>query len=186
MSTNANPGNARVWTDGDAYIFPVGTDVKNLDVFGTLPAAFKAFGGIEVGFEQTADEPTTDHKVWNYRDGAYRVTRDIRTDNIKFKAVDDSEAAFIAKTDGGSLKKIGTTGTFETVRGNTKTHGILVLFVDGDKKQALLYERAELASPPVHANIKGDGLDGIEFDWKAVGAVREFTNAAPAGMTAPA
>lgn len=188
MST-ADSAFSEVWTTGDAFLFPADQDITAINFFSDLTkqTGFKAFGGVKAGFEITAEQETNEIEIWNYDDAAYRVIKKARKDTMKLIAVDDSEAVFALRTNGGTLKKAtGTNAGYEIVPGTTENHGIAFIVQDGNHKRAYVSTKATLAGPATPTNMDGEDLAAFEFELKCLKPIREFTDRAPKGMTAPA
>ena len=67
MSTFADSTKAYVWMDGDAFRGEAGAELPT-DPFTETLNGFDAFGGIEAGFEITADQSIEKKKIFNKRD----------------------------------------------------------------------------------------------------------------------
>ncbi|PFG27397.1 hypothetical protein [Corynebacterium renale] len=182
MSNYADPNKAYVWMDGDAFRGKAGAKLPT-DPFAAKLADFDAFGGIEAGFEETADQSVDKKKVWNYRQSAYKVTRDPLESGIKFRAVDNSKATLLTRAQGGKITKLGENYGME--RGLGEEFSLLVRLDDGEDKTAIFCERATLAGPPVRAALDGTNIDGWEFDVTFLAKPIEILPGLPEGIEAP-
>lgn len=181
MSTNANPNAAHIWLDGDAYRGEAGMNLP-ADPFADKVEGMIPFGGIEAGFEPS-DEQTVDMKeIFNYRIGAYKISRKPLKEGIKFRAVDQSEATTLTRMMGGKIKKVGDNYVLE--KGNGEEFSLLVRLDDGDESMVLFSPRVTLKAPPTRTGLDGENIDGWEFDLAALDPFVEILPVLPAGMKA--
>ncbi|WP_454174990.1 hypothetical protein [Gordonia sputi] len=190
MSTTPDSTKAYVWQDGDAFRAPAGTALPANPFSDTLPLVtgtapgvpWKAYGGIQAGFEQTPDQEIKKHKIFNKRNSIYAMSRGAREDTVKFKAVDFTAATVLTSLCGGSITQIGTTGIYEWIQGTSEEFALL--FRLGDPSNAstnrfgFYTKRATLATPPPR-NFNGEDLDGFELEILAIDPLVPISNYDP-------
>lgn len=185
MSSYANPDTAYAWLTGDAFRgepdaeFPVNPFEEPEGGFD----GWHAYGGIEVGFELTAEQTVNKKKAFNYRKANYKVLRDPLDEGVKFRALDNSIATALTRAQGGEIVKRGE--YYELIKGDGENFKFWFRLYDGIEKTAFLYDSVTLAAPPVRAAIDGQSIDGWEFDLTALAPVREILPDAPTGLVIP-
>ncbi|MEJ6019876.1 hypothetical protein [Corynebacterium sp. H113] len=184
MSTYANPNNAYAWLDGDAFRGEAGATMP-ADIFAASLDAegFDAYGGIEAGFELTSDQSVTKKKVFNYRQGAYKVMRDPLDEGFKFRAVDNTKATALTRAQGGKITKVGD--RYQLEKGIGEEFSLIVRLDDGDDTTAFFSPRVTLSGPATRAQIDGQNIDGWEFTITALEPFVEILPALPVGMDEP-
>lgn len=182
MSQYANPENAYIWLDGDAFRGEAGADMP-ADVWAETLADFAAYGGIEAGIEVTSEQSVTKKRVWNYRTAAYKVAREPLDEGMKFRAVDNTEAVALTRAQGGKVTKVGDDYVLE--KGIGEEFSLLVRLDDGTDKTAFFCSRATLSGPATRAALDGQNLDGWEFTITFLDPVVEILPGLPDGMAEP-
>lgn len=182
MSQYANPENAYIWLDGDAFRGAAGAEMPD-DPFADTIADFAAYGGIEAGIESTTEQSVTKKHVWNYRKAAYKVARDPIDEGVKFRATDNSEATALTRAQGGKVIKKGDHYILE--KGIGEEFSILLRLNDGTDKTAFFCSRATLSGPATRAAMDGQALDGWEFDVTFLEPPVEILPGLPDGMEEP-
>ncbi|MDU0478391.1 hypothetical protein QVA66_03950 [Staphylococcus chromogenes] len=183
MSTYADPNKAYVWLDGDGFRGAPGMTMPT-DPFAAEIPDMKPYGGIETGFEVTAEQSVNKKKVWNYRKAAYKITRDPLEEGIKFRAVDNTEATALTRAQGGKVTKTAS-GLYLLEKGIGEEFSFLARFEDEDEKSAIWCPRATLSGPATRAAIDGQNIDGWEFPLTFLEPAVEVLPALPSGMTEP-
>lgn len=182
MAQHADPNKAYVWLTGEGYRGAPNAEMP-ADPFAETLAGWKAYGGIEAGFEITAEQSVNKLKVFNYRQAAYKVTRDPVDNGVKFRAVDNTEAAVLTRLQGGKITKKGN--LYIATQGIGEEFSFLMTLDDGDDKMAMYYPLVTLSAPATRANIDGQTLDSYEFTLTALKPPQEVMVALPDGMTIP-
>lgn len=188
MSTYADPTQAVVWFDGDAFRGPAnGADPA--DPFANAPTSgattLMAFGAIKAGFTITPDTNPTEYEAWNNRSGGtFLIVDGNMKTTIAFRSSQLSKATILTKLRGGTVA--------ETVLGNNiwrHTPGVTEEFSlllqlkgsDGVKKEAHWIPRARLSKQPAEVLDAAD-LAGYEWEIEALApasggqAVVPYTN----------
>lgn len=160
MSEYANPTNANVWLDGDAFRGAPGIKPP-ADFFAKTIENMLAYGGVEAGFNITTEQSVTKKKVFNYRQSAYKVTRDPLDEGVTFRAVDDNEATRLTRAMGGKVTIVD--GRYRLEKGDGEEFSFLLRLDDGEDDMAIWCPRATLSSAPTRAAIDGQTIDGWEF-----------------------
>lgn len=182
VSQYADPNNAYIWLDGDAFRGEAGADMP-ADVWADTLPGFSPFGGIEAGIEVTSEQSVTKKRVWNYRQAAYKVARDPLDEGMKFRAVDNTEATVLTRAQGGKVTKDGDNYVLE--KGIGEEFSLLVRLDDGTDKTGFYCKRATLSGPATRAAMDGQNLDGWEFTITFLEPVVELLPGLPEGMTEP-
>ncbi|MFT4127291.1 MAG: hypothetical protein QM662_13820 [Gordonia sp. (in: high G+C Gram-positive bacteria)] len=189
MSTTPDSSKAYVWQDGDAFRAPAGTALP-ADPFsltlpltsGTSQIEWKAYGGIQAGFNTTPDQDIKKIKIFNKRNSNYAISRGAREDTVKFKAVDFTAATVLTALCGGSITQIGTTGIYQWDQGNAEEFALLWRLADPSNSSTNRFgfytPVATLASPPPRS-FSGDDLDGFEFELLALEPMVPISNYDP-------
>lgn len=180
--TTANPSNAYLWLTGDAYRAPVDTDLPQGDLRKAEIKGWDAYGGIEAGFEQTAEQSVTEKQVFNYRKAPYKIARDPLKEGIKFRAVDNTKATLLTRAQGGKIIKQGDHYAVE--KGIGEEFALLIRVEDGTDAAFFYSPRVTLKAPATRAAIDGQNIDGWEFDVSFLAPMVEIIPALPAGVTA--
>ena len=180
MSTYADPSKAYLWLDGDGWRGEAGIDLPALTA-EAIDAVMKPYGGIETGFEVTADQKVEKKKVWNYRQAPYKVARDPLENGMKFRAVDNTEATLLTRAQGGTITKVGE--NYHMVQGEGEEFSFLTCVRDGDDESWFWCPRATLSAPATRAALDGQNLDGWEFTLTFLEPMVEIIPARPTGMT---
>ncbi|MDO4630877.1 MAG: hypothetical protein Q4A82_01090 [Corynebacterium sp.] len=180
MSQNANPTLAHVWLDGDAFRGVAGIAMPT-DPFAETIANMDAFGGIEAGFEPSAEQSVDKKKVWNYRKAAYKVTRDPLSEGLKFRCLDNNKAVALTRAQGGKITE--KNGLYLLEKGVGEEFSLLVRFDDGAEKAGIWCDRVTLAGPATRTGIDGSNIDGWEFDIAFLSVPMEIMPALPSGIT---
>lgn len=179
MSEHASPSKAYVWLDGDAFRGAAGAPLP-ANPFAQTIEGFKPYGGIEAGFEVTAEQAINKLKVFNYRKAAYKVTRDPLDEGMKFRAVDNSEATVLTRMQGGKITASGDNKVLE--KGIGEEFSLLVVLNDGVAKTAFYSPRVTLSAPATRAAINGQGLDGFEFTITFLEPMQEILPEVPTAL----
>lgn len=188
MSTIADPNKAYAWQDGDAFRAPEGTALpvapfSNTPTTGTGPGViWDGFGGVEAGFEKNPKQDTKKHPVFNKRKRPYKITRGMREESIKFRAVDYSKAAVLTSLLGGSIAQVGATDVYQWIEGDSENFAFLWTLGDesdgGDDRIGFYVAEATLATPPPRS-FTGENLDGWELEIEALSEVIPISNFNP-------
>ena len=180
--TTADPSKAYLWLTGDAYRAPVDTKLPQGDLRKAEITGWDAFGGIEAGFEQTAEQSVTEKQVFNYRKAPYKIARDPLKEGIKFRAVDNTKATLLTRAQGGKIIKQGDHYAVE--KGIGEEFALLIRVEDGTDAAFFYSPRVTLKAPATRAAIDGQNIDGWEFDVSFLSPMVEIIPALPKGMTA--
>ena len=180
MSTFADSTKAYVWMDGDAFRGEAGAELPT-DPFTETLNGFDAFGGIEAGFEITADQSIEKKKIFNKRDATYKVVREVVEEGMKFRAVDNTKASLLTRIQGGKITKKGQLNI--ATKGKGEEFSLLVRLEDGTARTAFYCERCTLAGPATRAQIDGATIDGWEFDIAFLAPLQEVIPALPDGVS---
>ena len=180
--TTADPSKAYLWLTGDAYRAAVDTKLPQGDLRKAEITGWDAFGGIEAGFEQTAEQSVTEKQVFNYRKAPYKIARDPLKEGIKFRAVDNTKATLLTRAQGGKIIKQGDHYAVE--KGIGEEFALLIRVEDGTDAAFFYSPRVTLKAPATRAAIDGQNIDGWEFDVSFLSPMVEIIPALPEGMTA--
>lgn len=195
VSTTPDNSKAYVWQDGDAFRAPAGTALP-AGAFGALPLIsgtapnevnWDPFGGIQAGFERTPDQETTKHRIFNYREAAYAVSRGPLEQTTKFRAVDYSKASVLTVLSGGSITETAPgSGIFEWLFGDGDEFAFLCLLAEPSNASAFRMgfytPKATLATPPPQ-KIDGTSLDGWDLEIVSLAPLVPITNINPLAIT---
>lgn len=180
--TTADPSKAYLWLTGDAYRAAADTKLPQGDLRKAEITGWDAFGGIEAGFEQTAEQSVTEKQVFNYRKAPYKIARDPLKEGIKFRAVDNTKATLLTRAQGGKIIKQGDHYAVE--KGIGEEFALLIRVEDGTDAAFFYSPRVTLKAPATRAAIDGQNIDGWEFDVSFLSPMVEIIPALPEGMTA--
>lgn len=180
MSKFADSSKAHVWLDGDAFRAPAGTELP-ADPWADDLTGWDAYGGIEVGFEATAEQNIDRKKIFNKRDAAYKIIRDALDQGVKFRAVDNTKATLLTRAQGGKVTKVGQNHILEVGKG--EEFAIFIRLDDGAAKTGFYCPRATLAAPATRAAIDGQNIDGFDFDVAYLETPKELIPALPDGVS---
>ena len=180
MSNFANPTKAYVWLDGDAFRGLPGASLPE-DPFAETLEGFDAYGGIEAGFELTAEQGIEKKKIFNKRDSVYKVVREVVEEGMKFRSVDNTKASLLTRAQGGKVTKKGD--LYIVSKGMGEEFSLLTRLEDGTARTAFWCARCTLAGPAARAAIDGQNIDGWEFDIVFLAPLLEVIPALPEGMS---
>jgi hypothetical protein len=188
VSTYADPTQATVWFDGDAFRGPAnGADPA--DPFASAPVSgvttLSAFGAIKAGFAITPNSNSKDYDAWNNRSGATFLVVDGNTKTlIKFRASQMSKATILTKLRGGTIAETSAgNGIWKHTAGASEELALLLQLKgsDGVKKESFWIPRCKLSQQPEEVLDDGD-LAGYAFEIEALAptsggqAVVPYTN----------
>ncbi|AON97381.1 major tail protein [Gordonia phage Meyran] len=188
MSTTPDNSKAYVWQDGDAFRAPVGTALPAAPfvtplVTGTSPGVtWDAFGGIQAGFERTPEQDVKKHRIFNYRNAAYAISRGPLENTTKFRAVDYSKASVLTVLNGGSIAEIGSTDHFEWNIGDGEEFAFFWALAApsnaSEDRIGFYTPKATLATPPP-ATFNGEELDGWDLEIVSLAPLKPISNFNP-------
>jgi hypothetical protein len=163
MSIYADPSDAALWLDGDAFRAPAGTALPT-DIFASALAGWEAFGGIKAGFVVDRPREVTKLTVWN-KPGTYRTRKGDEEGVIKMRPVDMSKATALTLLTGGSI--VAGAGGYEWVEGDEEVFALIVRVKDGVKEKAYYMQKAELGNRPSET-LNDEDLAGWDMEISAL------------------
>lgn len=184
MSQHANPNAAYLWLDCDAYRAPKGTARPNLANHepGAQYEGWEAYGGLETGFAVTSEGASTPLRVMNYRNSAYKVSREPKVDTVTFRNVDASKAYLDTYLMGGEIRQFPD-GSIELHQGEGEEFALLLVARDGESGGGYITDAATTSTPPAEGAVDGNTMAGSEFSLIAVQPLRKFYSARPESVT---
>lgn len=190
MSTTPDNSKAYVWQDGDAFRAPAGTPLPAAP-FGGLPltsgtgpaVTWDAFGGIQAGFEKAPEQEVKKHRIFNFRNAAYAISRGPLENTTKFRAVDYSKASVLTVLNGGSITEVGAdTDIFEWNIGDGDEFAFFFSLAAPSNASAdrigFYTPKATLATPPPNT-FNGEELDGWDLEIVSLAPLKPITNFNP-------